>query len=122
MQKANWRECREYFVHGEAKEVCIVGPEEPEKNVCMEAPKLPCSTGMLFFNRAYLEPGRRLEIHRGMTEELHYILEGTGIFTVNGEECEVSEGDTVYVPCGSEHGLFNPGPAELKYLVLGPSV
>ena len=121
MFKANWRDCKEYLVHGEAKEVCIVGPIESEKNVCMELPKLPCSTGMLFFNRAYLTPGKKLDLHKGITEEIHYIIEGTGVFTVGGEQMAVQEGDVVYVPRGEEHGLINSGQIDLIYLVLGPS-
>lgn len=121
MYKANWRDCEEYLIHGEAREVCILGNSDLSLNVCKKAPKLPCASGMLFFNRAYLTPGKTLEIHIGGTEEIHYILGGGGVFTIGNESFDVSEGDTVYVPKGMKHGLRNPGTVDLQYIVLGTS-
>jgi gentisate 1,2-dioxygenase len=119
MFKANWRDCKEYYVHGEAKEVCILGPSDLSLNVCMEEPKLPCSSGILFFNRAYLQPDKVLEPHIGDTEEIHYILNGNGLFTYEDEVVKVMEGDVIYVPSGVKHGMKNSGKINLEYIVLG---
>lgn len=122
MCKANWRDCEEYFVHGEAREVCILGNSDLTLNVCNKEPKLPCASGILFFNRAYLTPDKTLEIHIGGTEEIHYILRGSGVFTIGDESFDVSEGDVVYAPARMKHGLHNTGTLDLEYIVLGTSL
>jgi len=118
----NWRNCTEYEVHGEAREVCILGSSDTSLNVCKELPKLSVAKKMLFFNHAYLTVGKQLELHIGVSEEIHYIIKGKGVFHHNDETLEVSEGDTIYIPAKEIHGLENTGLDTLEYLVMGTVV
>ena len=42
--------------------------------------------------------------HR-VSEELYYILEGTGVMEVNGEERAVGPGDAILIPAGAWHEI-----------------
>ncbi|HEX8847209.1 MAG TPA: cupin domain-containing protein [Pyrinomonadaceae bacterium] len=56
------------------------------------------------------------------TEEIYYILEGTGRMTVGEESREVAPGDAVFIPRGSAHTLENSGQVPMKILlVCGPA-
>lgn len=60
------------------------------------------------------------------TEEVFYILSGKGIGGVgeNSEEVEIVEGDTVWVPKGAVHWLYNPfdSPCEILFVYTSPSL
>ncbi len=49
-------------------------------------------------------------------EHAYVIVRGTGRMTVAGVEETVSEGDLVFVPPSSEHGLVNDGEELLVYV------
>jgi mannose-6-phosphate isomerase-like protein (cupin superfamily) len=70
-----------------------------------------------------LPPGRSVTPHHHLeTEEIYYILEGSGLMTVGEESKEVSAGDAVYVPRGLTHSLSNTGPEEITLLLIcGPA-
>ena len=46
--------------------------------------------------------------HRS-TEEFYYILSGTGLMNIEGEEREVGPGDTVIIVPGQRHKIANSG-------------
>lgn len=55
-------------------------------------------------------PGRKLRIHKHLyNDELIFINNGEGIFTLGEESIEVKTGTVVYVPRGVWHGLENTG-------------
>jgi mannose-6-phosphate isomerase-like protein (cupin superfamily) len=48
--------------------------------------------------------------------------EGEGKVFIDGNEYEVVDGDTVIVPCGSEHNVVNTGGGDLKmYTIYSPA-
>ncbi|MEF9945788.1 MAG: XRE family transcriptional regulator [Lachnospiraceae bacterium] len=59
--------------------------------------------------------------HEG--EEFIYILEGRAIFTVDGEEYSVEQGESIHYPSTLLHRIVNPEPRELVLLcVVTPTV
>jgi mannose-6-phosphate isomerase-like protein (cupin superfamily) len=50
------------------------------------------------------------------TEELYYIVGGTGLMRIAGEEQPVKRGDCIVVPPGAEHKLTNTGDEPLVLL------
>jgi hypothetical protein len=117
--KVNWQECKSYPVHGEAIEWSMIGNKRPELNQGPQPPGAACADGFVFFNRATLAPGKRLDLHTGEFEEIYYIVKGSGLFQVAGKELGVVPGDTIYAPAGVEHGLQNTGHSEIDYIVAG---
>ncbi len=59
-------------------------------------------------------------------EEIFYILSGKGIGGVGEgtEEVEIVQGDTVWVPKGAVHWLYNPfdTPCEILFIYAAPSL
>lgn len=63
-----------------------------------------------------MEPGGVQQVHSHKPEQMYYILEGSGIMTVNGEQRPVQAGDCVFYPSYAKHGLKNTGATVLRYL------
>ena len=53
------------------------------------------------------------ETHPG-TDQMLFIVGGTGKAVVNNESVEVKENDVVFVPAGSRHNLINIGHEDLR--------
>ena len=50
------------------------------------------------------------------TEEIYYILEGSGSMRIDGELCDVGVGDAIAIPSGAHHQITNTGAGTLKFL------
>ena len=60
--------------------------------------------------------------HHVETEEVYYILEGSGVMTVGDETRVVGPGDAVFIPRGHAHTLTNTGQSPMTLLlVCGPA-
>ncbi len=70
-----------------------------------------------------LPPGAMVGRHHHLeTEEVYYILSGTGRMTIGDEIEEVKSGDAVFIPRGNIHSLENTGTDDMKILlVCGPA-
>ncbi len=53
------------------------------------------------------------EVHPG-TDQILFIVAGTGLAVVNGESVQVTENDGVFVPAGARHNLINTGTDDLR--------
>jgi uncharacterized RmlC-like cupin family protein len=51
-------------------------------------------------------------------DEAWYVLEGTLRVAVGGDEVEVRAGCGVFVPRGTPHTYWNPGPEPVRYLLV----
>jgi mannose-6-phosphate isomerase-like protein (cupin superfamily) len=69
-----------------------------------------------------LPPGCAIGVHEQREEEIYFILEGHGIATVSGEECEVGPGDMVLARRGDTHGIRNHFSQPLKMVAIGVRV
>jgi len=63
-----------------------------------------------------MEPGGFQHHHHHEAEQMYFILKGSGMMKVNDEEKQVNEGDCIFIPSNSVHGLENDGNQELIYL------
>ena len=66
---------------------------------------------------ATVPPGVVTALHQHMhTEELYYILQGTGEMTLGERSFSVTSGDTIYIPPNTPHQIFNPDQIDLIFL------
>lgn len=80
------------------------------------------STRLLVGLNAF-EPGQAhaLHAHAGM-DKLYYVLEGAGVFLLEGRELPMHSGELFVAPDGVPHGIRNTGQARLLVLaVLAPA-
>jgi mannose-6-phosphate isomerase-like protein (cupin superfamily) len=71
------------------------------------------------FGRLTLKPGRRVgyHLHSGDVES-YFILSGKGVYTCEGTETEVGDGDMAYCGNGESHDLRNIGEDDLVFMCL----
>ena len=50
------------------------------------------------------------------TEEIYFILEGSGSMVIDGETRQVGPGDAIAIPPGAIHNITNVGQVELRLL------
>jgi mannose-6-phosphate isomerase-like protein (cupin superfamily) len=66
---------------------------------------------------ATVPPGGETEEHyHEVTEEIYLFTSGSGQMKLGDERSEVSAGDTVVIPPGAPHKLWNTGSEPLKLL------
>lgn len=70
-----------------------------------------------------IEPGRHLaeHVHYGQ-EQLLYVLQGRGIYYINGERVEPEPGQIFYMEAGSSHEVYNPTDGQIKELLVSNPV
>ena len=76
--------------------------------------KMPLDTDKLVFNTFFLKPRQVLPFHKHpATDEIFYISEGKGEFTVGNESVIVNPTSAVYGPATVFHGLINSGSSDM---------
>jgi mannose-6-phosphate isomerase-like protein (cupin superfamily) len=66
---------------------------------------------------ATLEPDQATERHyHRSTEEIYFVLKGSGRMEVDGDTRTVRRGDAVLIPPGAWHTIENNGSSELRIL------
>jgi mannose-6-phosphate isomerase-like protein (cupin superfamily) len=66
---------------------------------------------------ARLPPGATTTPHyHPITEEIYYLLEGSGRMTIGDQSREVGPGDAIAIPPGAVHSITNSGSETLKFL------
>jgi quercetin dioxygenase-like cupin family protein len=69
------------------------------------------------------EPGQEhaLHAHAGQ-DKVYHVIEGEGLFLLDGRELPMSAGDLLVAPEGVAHGVRNSGPKRLLVLaILAPA-
>ena len=66
-----------------------------------------------------MTPGGKQHLHQHPAEQSYHIISGEGLMSVGGESQQVKQGDTVFIPSDTSHGLVNDGPGVLVYLSAG---
>jgi len=80
-------------------------------------------SGRLLVGLNAFEPGQvhELHSHEGM-DKLYYVLEGEGVFLLEGRQLPTMAGDLMVAPEGVPHGIRNSGTGRLLVLaVLAPA-
>ena len=70
------------------------------------------------------EPGQEhaLHAHEGM-DKVYHVIEGEGLFLLDGRDVPMEAGVLLVVPEGAPHGIRNTGPGRLLVLaILAPGV
>ena len=68
---------------------------------------------------ATVAPGAQtIEHYHRTSEEVYRFLSGAGRMRLDAEESDVRGGETVVIPPGSRHKLWNPGPEPLVLLCI----
>ena len=85
------------------------------------------STGYIFFEKVpnlkfsfrkrVLHKGASIGYHLQETDEVYYMLSGSGKMTINGKEFAVKSGDAVLTRSGSSHGLVQTGDGDLSIII-----
>jgi mannose-6-phosphate isomerase-like protein (cupin superfamily) len=66
---------------------------------------------------ARLPPGGKTTPHyHPQTEEIYYLLEGSGVMRIGDEVREVRPGDAIAIPPGQVHQIVNTSPGVPKFL------
>src|SRR5437763_13254158 len=66
---------------------------------------------------ATLEPDQATERHyHRASEEIYFVVKGSGDMEVDGEHRRIAVGDAVLIPAGAWHSLHNNGTSELRIL------
>ncbi|MDE0897556.1 MAG: cupin domain-containing protein [Longimicrobiales bacterium] len=98
-------------------------PLRPESSAVFNPEKMGKST---IFSSARLlvginafEPGQehRLHAHEGM-DKVYHVLEGSGLFLLDGREADMEAGIMLVAPEGVPHGIRNTSNARLVVLVV----
>ena len=69
------------------------------------------------------EPGQMHELHsHEEMDKLYYVLEGDGVFLLDGRQLPTRAGELMVAPAGVPHGIRNTGTGRLLILaVLAPA-
>ena len=68
---------------------------------------------------AEIKPGQQIHPpHQHTAEEFIYILEGNGVWSMEGQEIPLKAGDVMYAEPWDWHGLKNTGETTLKFFVV----
>lgn len=66
---------------------------------------------------ARIKPGESTEYHfHKKSQEIYFILEGTGLMDIEGEKKKVRENDCVFIPARTKHRIKNIGKKTLRIL------
>jgi quercetin dioxygenase-like cupin family protein len=74
-----------------------------------------------FVSEFQLKPGASLEPHSHDSDEFYYLLEGSAIMTVAGEEREVHTGDLIRTPPNTVHSIRTIGDGSFRALAFATS-
>jgi mannose-6-phosphate isomerase-like protein (cupin superfamily) len=93
------------------KEAISFSEEKMQKNALFDSPHL-------FYDLYCLLPDQSQKVHaHAGSDKVYYVLEGTGRFTVGGEEKDLPQGHAVIAPAGESHGVRNASGENLVLLV-----
>lgn len=75
-------------------------------------------SGRYSLAHAVLAPGQVSKKHRLKTDEVYFILSGSGRMHVDDEVARVEKGDAVDIPPGAIQWIENTGESELSFLCI----
>jgi mannose-6-phosphate isomerase-like protein (cupin superfamily) len=67
--------------------------------------------------RIVVYPGQRLSLQRHRLRDEHwFIIQGTAVITRGGDDLAIGEGQSLEIPRGTLHRVFNPGQENLVFV------
>ncbi|MBT8338441.1 MAG: cupin domain-containing protein [Desulfatitalea sp.] len=63
-----------------------------------------------------VQPKEMQPIHSHEEEQCYYIISGSGMMLIDEQRKEVKEGDAIFIPSNSKHGIINIAEQVLTYL------
>ena len=76
-------------------------------------------TSRLDFRISSYQPKGYVAPHRHkVQEQIYHIQEGEGLMEIEGERYVVSPQDTIFIPPGVEHAIYNSGLVDLIFYVI----
>ncbi len=80
-------------------------------------------TNWEFIDHYVIPPGTSIGYHRhNKTEEIYYVVKGSGRMTVNDHTWNVTAGDAIPCSLGDSHGLFNNGAEDIELISCACSI
>jgi quercetin dioxygenase-like cupin family protein len=81
--------------------------------------KLPLFESPKYFCDLYcLKPGQDQRVHTHTeSDKMYFVLQGRGLFHIDGEERELAAGEAVIARTGQGHGVSNAASEDLVLLV-----
>ncbi|MBF0279756.1 MAG: cupin domain-containing protein [SAR324 cluster bacterium] len=77
------------------------------------------NTNKLDFRISSYQPMGYVEPHtHKIQEQIYHIQEGEGVMEIDGERHVVRAQDTVHIPPGIEHAIYNSGLVDLVFYVI----
>lgn len=73
-----------------------------------------------FVRKRALHRGAGIGLHPHTHDEIYYVLEGRGLYLLDGKVHAVSAGDAMLTRAGSTHALYQDGDADLVILIVYP--
>lgn len=98
------------------RDLAVYSPQKMGKSTIFESSRL--LVGLNAF-----EPGQEhaLHAHAGQ-DKVYYVLEGSGLFLLEGRELPMNAGDLLAAPDGVPHGVRNTGAGRLLVMaILAPA-
>jgi mannose-6-phosphate isomerase-like protein (cupin superfamily) len=69
------------------------------------------------FAKLIIRPGEKSRTHyHKKTEEIYYILSGTGKIIINNKSFNIGPGHAILLPLGSHHQIINKGDNDLIFV------
>lgn len=75
-----------------------------------------CGSDQLGMGVVYMNPGDELPEHSHFNEEAYYIISGTGIARIDGEEIQLEKNMALYMPANAVHYTKNTGSEPLVFI------
>jgi len=122
----NWRDCSPHISHDYALEWTLLARKNADMVAYYEkygvhgSPRAvaACMDSLAFVEYAWLQPGAKLEEHTNKYyEEIYFIMKGTGVMLVDGKKHKIRDGDVVYLPKKTHHGMINDSEDLINYLI-----
>lgn len=102
--------------HQNDGETFLIRPNAP---VTIMISKTRDNVDSISFGKEEISPSDRIPVHKHQNEdEIVFIQNGRGTFTLGDEKVSVETGSTVFVPKGVWHGLENIGP-DVMVMIFG---
>lgn len=78
-----------------------------------------CGSRLVDFRISVYQPRGYVAPHRHrIQEQIYYILDGEGMMEIEGERSIVRPHDTIFMPPGVEHAIYNTGLGDLRFIVV----